>query len=94
MGTVHQPEAIAEAVFRAAERAPREYWVGWFTIETMIGNMVSPGLLEIFGRLRDHHERHVRVLQPAVLAALAAIDAGRRGLAAALDARVINPTAA
>jgi NADP-dependent 3-hydroxy acid dehydrogenase YdfG len=46
MGTVYQPEAIAEAVFRAAQRAPREYWVGWSTVETIIGNMVSPGLLD------------------------------------------------
>jgi NAD(P)-dependent dehydrogenase (short-subunit alcohol dehydrogenase family) len=46
MGTVYQPEAIAEAVWRAVERAPREYWVGWSTVETIIGNMVSPGFLD------------------------------------------------
>jgi NAD(P)-dependent dehydrogenase (short-subunit alcohol dehydrogenase family) len=46
MGTVYQPEAIAEAVFRAVKRGPREYWVGLSTIETIIGNMVSPGLLD------------------------------------------------
>jgi Short-chain alcohol dehydrogenase of unknown specificity len=55
MGTVYQPEAIAEAVFRAAERAPREYWVGWSTIETIIGNMISPGLLD--GILARHAYR-------------------------------------
>jgi len=46
MGTVYQPEAAAEAVFRAAERRPREYWVGWPTFLTIIGNMIAPDYLD------------------------------------------------
>src|SRR6185437_1879225 len=42
MGTVYQPEAAAEAVFCAAQRRPREYWVGWPTFLTIIGNMIAP----------------------------------------------------
>jgi len=46
MGTVYQPEAAAEAVFRAAQRRPREYWVGWPTFLTIIGNMIAPDFLD------------------------------------------------
>jgi NAD(P)-dependent dehydrogenase (short-subunit alcohol dehydrogenase family) len=48
MGTVYQPEAAAEAVFRAAERAPREYWVGLPTFMTIIGNMIAPDFLDSY----------------------------------------------
>jgi NAD(P)-dependent dehydrogenase (short-subunit alcohol dehydrogenase family) len=46
MGTVYQPEAAAEAVFRAAQKRPREYWVGWPTFLTIIGNMIAPDVLD------------------------------------------------
>jgi hypothetical protein len=46
MGTVYQPEAAAEAVFRAAQKQPREYWVGWPTFLTIVGNMIAPDVLD------------------------------------------------
>lgn len=46
MGTIYQPEAAAEAVFRAAQKAPREYWVGFSTLMTIIGNMVAPDFMD------------------------------------------------
>jgi hypothetical protein len=46
MGTVYQPEAAAEAVFRAAETRPREYWVGWPTFLTIVANMIAPDYLD------------------------------------------------
>lgn len=46
MGTVYQPEAAAEAVYRAAQKRPREYWVGWPTFLTIIGNMIAPDVLD------------------------------------------------
>lgn len=46
MGTIYQPEAAAEAVFQAAVRGVREYWVGWSTLLTIAGNMVAPPLLD------------------------------------------------
>lgn len=46
MGTIYQPEAAAEAIFQAAERGVSEYWVGLSTAMTIIGNMVSPALLD------------------------------------------------
>ena len=46
MGTIYQPEPAAEAIFRAARRGVTEYWVGLSTAMTIIGNMVSPALLD------------------------------------------------
>jgi short-subunit dehydrogenase len=43
---VHQPEAVAEAICRAAETAPREVWVGWPSIKAIAAQMVAPGLLD------------------------------------------------
>jgi NAD(P)-dependent dehydrogenase (short-subunit alcohol dehydrogenase family) len=46
MGTIYQPEAAAEAVFRAGQTKAREYWVGYSTFETIVGNMIAPGFLD------------------------------------------------
>lgn len=46
MGTIYEPEAAAEAIFRATARGVSEYWVGLSTALTIIGNMVSPALLD------------------------------------------------
>jgi short-subunit dehydrogenase len=43
---VAQPEPIAAAIVRAARRPRREYWVGWTTVEAIVGTMVAPGLLD------------------------------------------------
>jgi len=43
---VVQPEAIAEATFRAALHPRREYWIGWSTIKVILGNMLLPGFLD------------------------------------------------
>ena len=46
MGRPVQPEAIADAVFRAAAGSWREYWIGVPTLLTIVGNAVLPGLLD------------------------------------------------
>jgi hypothetical protein len=43
---IHQPEAVAEAICRAAETAPRELWVGWPSVRAILGNMLAPDLLD------------------------------------------------
>jgi NAD(P)-dependent dehydrogenase (short-subunit alcohol dehydrogenase family) len=43
---VYQPEVAARAVLHAAEHAPRELWVGWSTIEAIVGQALAPGLLD------------------------------------------------
>lgn len=46
MGTPLQPEAVADAVFRAAEGHWREYWLGIPTMLTIIANTIMPGFLD------------------------------------------------
>jgi short-subunit dehydrogenase len=48
LGTIYQPEAVAETVFRAAIKRPREYWIGLSTILTVIGNMVAPDFMDYY----------------------------------------------
>jgi NADP-dependent 3-hydroxy acid dehydrogenase YdfG len=43
---IHAPEAVAEAIVRAARTAPREMWIGSPTIQAILGTMVAPGLLD------------------------------------------------
>ena len=43
---VVQPEVIAEAVFRVAQKPQRELWIGWSTLKAILGNMLIPGLLD------------------------------------------------
>jgi short-subunit dehydrogenase len=43
---IHEPEAIAEQIFRAAIEAPRELWIGSPTVQAILGTMVAPGLLD------------------------------------------------
>lgn len=46
MGTIYQPEVAAEAVFRAARYRPREYWVGFSTVMTIVGNILFPNFMD------------------------------------------------
>jgi NAD(P)-dependent dehydrogenase (short-subunit alcohol dehydrogenase family) len=43
---VVQPEVIADAVFSAACKPAREYWIGFSTLKVILGNMVLPGFLD------------------------------------------------
>lgn len=43
---VYQPEVAAHAIVAAAERAPRESWVGIPTAATIVGNRLVPGLVD------------------------------------------------
>jgi NAD(P)-dependent dehydrogenase (short-subunit alcohol dehydrogenase family) len=46
MGRPVEPEVIADAVFRVARGFWREYWIGFPTILTILGNAVLPGVLD------------------------------------------------
>jgi NAD(P)-dependent dehydrogenase (short-subunit alcohol dehydrogenase family) len=39
---IHQPEAIADAVVRAARQTPREYWIGTSAVKAIVGQMLMP----------------------------------------------------
>lgn len=46
VGTVFQPEPIAEAIVAATRNAPRELWVGWPTVKAILGTMAAPALAD------------------------------------------------
>jgi NAD(P)-dependent dehydrogenase (short-subunit alcohol dehydrogenase family) len=46
MPPIHQPEAIAEIIFRASRDAPRELWLGMASLKSILGTMIAPSLLD------------------------------------------------
>jgi NAD(P)-dependent dehydrogenase (short-subunit alcohol dehydrogenase family) len=46
MGQPVEPEVIADAVYRVVDGPFREYWIGWQTLLTILGNAVAPALLD------------------------------------------------
>lgn len=46
MPPIFAPEAVAEAIVRAAREAPRELWVGGPAVQAILGAMIAPGLLD------------------------------------------------
>jgi len=46
MGQPVEPEVIADAVYRVADGSFREYWIGWQTLLTILGNAIAPGFLD------------------------------------------------
>jgi short-subunit dehydrogenase len=46
MGQPVEPEVIADAIYRVADGPFREYWIGWQTLLTILGNAVAPGFLD------------------------------------------------
>jgi NAD(P)-dependent dehydrogenase (short-subunit alcohol dehydrogenase family) len=43
---IYQPEVAARAIAWAAENNRRELWVGWPTLQAILGNKVAPGFLD------------------------------------------------
>jgi NADP-dependent 3-hydroxy acid dehydrogenase YdfG len=43
---IYQPEVIARATLHVAEHPVRELWVGWSTLEAILGQKLFPGLLD------------------------------------------------
>ena len=46
VGGVYDPDVAAEAAWRAVHEGPRELWVGFSAIESIVGQMVFPPLLD------------------------------------------------
>jgi NAD(P)-dependent dehydrogenase (short-subunit alcohol dehydrogenase family) len=46
VGAVFEPEVAAQAVVRAAKDGPREVWVGWSAVQSILANRVAPGLAD------------------------------------------------
>jgi hypothetical protein len=45
---IYQPGNIAETIFRASQRPPRELWVGPERVQAILGTMIMPGCLDKF----------------------------------------------
>jgi NAD(P)-dependent dehydrogenase (short-subunit alcohol dehydrogenase family) len=43
---IYQPEVAAEAIHWAAHHDRREVWVGWKTVQGIVGNKVAPGFAD------------------------------------------------
>ena len=43
---IFAPEAIAEAVYRASLKAPREVWLGFPTLKLIAGSLIAPAFLD------------------------------------------------
>jgi NAD(P)-dependent dehydrogenase (short-subunit alcohol dehydrogenase family) len=46
MGKIFQPELAARAIFWAATHRRRELWVGWPSVQAILGTRVMPGFLD------------------------------------------------
>ncbi len=46
MGTIYQPEVAAQAIAYLAKNPRRELFVGYPTVESIVGNKIAPGLLD------------------------------------------------
>ncbi len=44
---IYSPDAVAEAIVRAAHTCPRELWMGWPTLKAILGTMVAPRRADI-----------------------------------------------
>jgi short-subunit dehydrogenase len=45
---IYQPEIAADAIYWAAHHDRRELYVGLSTIKAVVGNMIAPGLLDVY----------------------------------------------
>lgn len=52
---IYQPEAIARRIYEAAEKSPRELWIGTPAWKAIFANMIAPGLLDWY--LAEHAYR-------------------------------------
>jgi NAD(P)-dependent dehydrogenase (short-subunit alcohol dehydrogenase family) len=61
---IYQPEVIGRAAVSAALRPKREIWIGWSTVEAILGQRVIPGLLDKY-LTRRAWESQVTAVLPA-----------------------------
>jgi NAD(P)-dependent dehydrogenase (short-subunit alcohol dehydrogenase family) len=43
---IFQPEVAAEAIYFAAHKPRREFYVGWPSVKAIVGNKIAPGLID------------------------------------------------
>ena len=61
---IYQPEAVAEAIYWASQKVPREVWVGVSALKAIIGNMMMPGLLDRILATRGYRDQITSISKP------------------------------
>lgn len=83
VGGCWEPDVIAKGIVRAAEKAPRELWIGSSTTQSILGNFVAPGLLDRYLARKAYDQqlssRPVLPGDPDILYRPAHADHGARG---------------
>lgn len=83
VGPCYEPDAVAKSIVDAAERGPRELWIGTPAIMAILGNMVAPGLLDRYLAKTAYDQqlssKPVRPGDPDILFEPAHEDHGARG---------------
>ena len=63
---IFQPEVAARAIYHAAHHPRREMWVGWPTVEAIVGQKFIPGLLDRYlGRNGYNSQQHDGPVSPS-----------------------------
>ena len=61
---IFEPEVAARAIFFGATHDRREVWVGYSTVQAIIGNMIAPGLLDRLLATKGYSGQLTEVLLP------------------------------
>lgn len=90
----YQPEVVADAIVHAARHPRRERWVGWSSVQAILGQRVIPGVLDRYlasrawhgqvatelphGHPREHHADNLEAALPGDRGAHGPFDAQAR----------------
>ncbi|MCB8839009.1 SDR family oxidoreductase [Aurantimonas sp. VKM B-3413] len=62
---IFEPEVAARAIFFAATNKRREIWVGYSSVQAIVGNMIAPGLLDRFLAKKGYKSQLSNTPKPA-----------------------------
>ena len=62
---IYQPEAVADAIYWASQKTPREAWVGFSAMKAIVANMLVPGLLDTILATRGYRDQITSKPRPA-----------------------------
>jgi NAD(P)-dependent dehydrogenase (short-subunit alcohol dehydrogenase family) len=83
VGAWYEPETVAAEIVRAAERAPREFWIGLPALEAILGSVFAPGWLDRYLAENAYEQQMSETPAPfgnhGILFEPAATDHGARG---------------
>lgn len=84
---IFQPEIIADAIFRMSHHPRREVWLGWPSVQAIVGNQLAPGFADRYLASRGYTGQLTAEPNPHAAANLFAPVPGDRGAHGRFDAR-------